>query len=111
MEIKNTTKRNIGLMGLHPKNTQGTTGKSPKRLLIPALSTMKFDDDEYRHCSKSVSKLIEAGYLVIVKDVETKLSCDAIAKRIYEKSNVSVDATLSKEKLQKVATKLGVSLD
>lgn len=61
--LKNITHRNVGLVGNRP-----ATGGLPKRLTVPALSTVSFTEDEMRGLTERADDLIEAGVIVLVED-------------------------------------------
>lgn len=61
--LKNLTTRDVSALGLH--GTFNDQGETP-RVIVPALSTIEFKDEELELVSVAIDKLIDKGILEVV---------------------------------------------
>lgn len=106
MKIKNTTTRNISLLAPHSPNKG-----MPFRLLIPAETTMEFEDSEYMKVMKAGKHLVSKGLLKIVERVESKLTSAQIADRVARQTGNTIKVEgKTKQEVQKQAEAMGVEV-
>lgn len=113
MKIKNTTNRNVNIIG---GNTTVEDDKGAKgfakgfQCTVPAQSTLEITDDEYRSIEKEVKELVDAKVMSVVASAESKLTKSEIIDKVLEEADVELSDKSNKAELQEKAEALGVSV-
>jgi len=104
MKVKNTTGRDVSVIA------NREPGKAAFRIMIPAMSTIEFSDEEWNRVADRTKELVKKGIFIITDEPVTPLTATEICE-VLEQHDVKVNHKIGKKKLQKMAKDLGIELE